>query len=214
MYVTCVSTLSLIDVNVRRPDEKSIITQLVAYYHYFSKLKAEETGGRKLNKVRGRGMSLWQLVIVSLWQLVCCVTMTVGVLCHCGGWCSVWLWMSMCYSTVTVVWHTFVTVISGVLCHSDRGYHVTCLFIYESKWSHQRTRLLIVLNSRDASLFAHMWVVCYRQTLSEVGASQLVYIGMRKRWFSRYELWLLARLLTIQSWYLGNHHLLKHSTLC
>lgn len=44
--------LSLIDVNVLRPDEKSIITQLVAYYHYFSKLKAEETGGRKLNKVR------------------------------------------------------------------------------------------------------------------------------------------------------------------
>ena len=40
------------DVNVLRPDEKSIITQLVAYYHYFSKLKAEETGGRKLNKVR------------------------------------------------------------------------------------------------------------------------------------------------------------------
>lgn len=46
------------DVNVLRPDEKSIITQLVAYYHYFSKLKAEETGGRKLNKVRGEGKSL------------------------------------------------------------------------------------------------------------------------------------------------------------
>jgi spectrin beta len=39
------------DVNVLRPDERSVITQLVAYYHYFSKMKAEETGGRKLNKL-------------------------------------------------------------------------------------------------------------------------------------------------------------------
>ena len=54
----CPPSSSYIDVNVLRPDEKSIITQLVAYYHYFSKLKAEETGGRKLNKVRGEGMSL------------------------------------------------------------------------------------------------------------------------------------------------------------
>lgn len=46
------------DVNVLRPDEKSIITQLVAYYHYFSKLKAEETGGRKLNKVKGVHVSV------------------------------------------------------------------------------------------------------------------------------------------------------------
>ncbi len=39
------------DVDTIRPDDKSIMTYLVAYYHYFSKMKAEETGGRRLNKV-------------------------------------------------------------------------------------------------------------------------------------------------------------------
>lgn len=42
---------SVKDVNVPHPDDKSIMTYLVAYYHYFSKMKAEETGGRRLNKV-------------------------------------------------------------------------------------------------------------------------------------------------------------------
>ena len=35
-----------------RPDDKSIMTYLVAYYHYFTKLKHEVTGGKRLNKVR------------------------------------------------------------------------------------------------------------------------------------------------------------------
>ena len=39
------------DVDVPRPDDRSIMTYIVTYYHYFSKLKAEETGGRRLNKV-------------------------------------------------------------------------------------------------------------------------------------------------------------------
>ena len=39
------------DVDTPRPDDKSIMTYLVSYYHYFSKMKAEETGGRRLNKV-------------------------------------------------------------------------------------------------------------------------------------------------------------------
>jgi spectrin beta len=41
------------DVDVPRPDDKSIMTYLVTYYHYFSKMKAEETGGRRLNKIIG-----------------------------------------------------------------------------------------------------------------------------------------------------------------
>ncbi|XP_065894234.1 spectrin beta chain, non-erythrocytic 1-like isoform X3 [Dysidea avara] len=41
------------DVSVPRPDDKSIMTYLVAYYHYFTKLKHEVTGGKRLNKVVG-----------------------------------------------------------------------------------------------------------------------------------------------------------------
>ena len=40
-----------VDVSVPRPDEKSIMTYLVSYYHYFTKLKHEATGGKRLNKV-------------------------------------------------------------------------------------------------------------------------------------------------------------------
>ena len=44
-------SLLFIDLMVPYLDEKSIMTYLVSYYHYFSRLKAEETGGRRLNKV-------------------------------------------------------------------------------------------------------------------------------------------------------------------
>ena len=39
------------DVDVMRPDDKSVMTYLVALYHYFTKLKDEETGGKRLNKM-------------------------------------------------------------------------------------------------------------------------------------------------------------------
>jgi len=39
------------DVNVDYPDEKSIITYVVTYYHYFSKMKAESVQGRRVGKV-------------------------------------------------------------------------------------------------------------------------------------------------------------------
>ena len=75
---------------------------------------------------------------------MCCVTVTVGVtvneyvLQHCDSGVA------------------YVTVISGVLCHSDRW--LSChLFVYISK-NYLIRELLIVLTSRDASLFAHMWV--------------------------------------------------------
>lgn len=40
-----------LDVIVDHPDEKSIITYVVTYYHYFSKMKAESVQGRRVGKV-------------------------------------------------------------------------------------------------------------------------------------------------------------------
>ncbi|NXF12676.1 SPTB1 protein, partial [Smithornis capensis] len=41
------------DVFTENPDEKSIITYVVAFYHYFSKMKVLEVEGRRLGKVGG-----------------------------------------------------------------------------------------------------------------------------------------------------------------
>ena len=41
------------DVNVEFPDEKSIITYVVTYYHYFSKMKADSVQGKRIGKVGG-----------------------------------------------------------------------------------------------------------------------------------------------------------------
>ena len=34
------------------PDDRSIITYVVTYYHYFSKMKADSVQGRRVGKVR------------------------------------------------------------------------------------------------------------------------------------------------------------------
>ena len=39
------------DVMVTQPDEKSIITYVVTYYHYFSKMKAIAVEGKRIGKV-------------------------------------------------------------------------------------------------------------------------------------------------------------------
>ena len=40
-----------LDVMVTQPDEKSIITYVVTYYHYFSKMKAIAVEGKRIGKV-------------------------------------------------------------------------------------------------------------------------------------------------------------------
>ena len=44
----------LLDVNVDFPDEKSIITYVAAYYHYFAKMKTVEVSGSRIGKVKCR----------------------------------------------------------------------------------------------------------------------------------------------------------------
>lgn len=39
------------DVDVRMPDEKSVMTYVAAYYHYFAKMKSEQTGGKRIAKI-------------------------------------------------------------------------------------------------------------------------------------------------------------------
>ncbi|KAG1659209.1 Spectrin beta chain [Nymphon striatum] len=50
------SLLDAEDIFVDAPDEKSIITYVVTYYHYFSKMKAETVQGRRIGKVVGNAM--------------------------------------------------------------------------------------------------------------------------------------------------------------
>lgn len=44
------------DIAVDHPDEKSIITYVVTYYHYFSKMKQETVQGKRIGKVVGIAM--------------------------------------------------------------------------------------------------------------------------------------------------------------
>lgn len=40
------------DISVDHPDEKSVITYVVTYYHYFSKMKALKVEGKRIGKVQ------------------------------------------------------------------------------------------------------------------------------------------------------------------
>eukprot|EP00057_Strongylocentrotus_purpuratus_P010375 XP_011664849.1 PREDICTED: spectrin alpha chain, non-erythrocytic 1 [Strongylocentrotus purpuratus] len=42
---------SKIDLDVERPDDKSVMTYVAAYYHYFAKMKTEKTGGKRIAKI-------------------------------------------------------------------------------------------------------------------------------------------------------------------
>ena len=44
----------LTDVDVPRPDDRSIMTYIAAYYHYFAKMKSEVTGTKRIAKVCSR----------------------------------------------------------------------------------------------------------------------------------------------------------------
>ena len=60
----------LVDVSIPRPDEKSIMTYLVSYYHYFTKLKHEATGGKRLNKVHTYTIIHTSVLYVSMYVCI------------------------------------------------------------------------------------------------------------------------------------------------
>ena len=51
-YDICdMSAFNYLDIDVNSPDEKSIMTYVVTYYHYFSKMKSEGVRSRRIAKV-------------------------------------------------------------------------------------------------------------------------------------------------------------------
>lgn len=63
LFPTNCTNFLLVDVMMEYPDEKSIITYVVTYYHYFSKMKAESVQGRRIGKVC---MLLYGYVLLNL----------------------------------------------------------------------------------------------------------------------------------------------------
>uniref|UniRef100_A0A8B9NPQ8 Calponin-homology (CH) domain-containing protein n=1 Tax=Accipiter nisus TaxID=211598 RepID=A0A8B9NPQ8_9AVES len=56
-------TLHLLpDVNMEDPDEKSIITYVVSFYHYFSKMKALAVEGKRIGKVLDQAMEIEAII--------------------------------------------------------------------------------------------------------------------------------------------------------
>lgn len=51
-----------LDISVDHPDEKSVITYVVTYYHYFSKMKALKVEGKRIGKVSFHTILLYILV--------------------------------------------------------------------------------------------------------------------------------------------------------
>uniref|UniRef100_A0A1I8GU15 Spectrin beta chain n=1 Tax=Macrostomum lignano TaxID=282301 RepID=A0A1I8GU15_9PLAT len=50
------------DVNVDQPDEKSIMTYVVSYYHYFSKAKSESVSAKRLSRVLQQAQDISELI--------------------------------------------------------------------------------------------------------------------------------------------------------
>lgn len=71
LAVTDLSTVFCsVDVFTENPDEKSIITYVVAFYHYFSKMKQLAVEGKRVGKVRGKDdAQLWHIFNTSLFLL-------------------------------------------------------------------------------------------------------------------------------------------------
>ena len=62
----------LADIDREKPDEKSIITYVASYYHYFAKMKSEMTGGKRIAKVLPVVLVPWETTMCE--PMYCCNT--------------------------------------------------------------------------------------------------------------------------------------------
>ncbi|XP_063168593.1 spectrin beta chain, non-erythrocytic 4 [Candoia aspera] len=51
------------DVNVEHPDEKSVLTYVVSFYHYFSKMKALAVEGKRIGKVLDQVLEIEKIIV-------------------------------------------------------------------------------------------------------------------------------------------------------
>ena len=65
------------DVDVPRPDEKSIMTYVASYYHYFAKMKSEMTGTKRVAKVSFQRLTVLLFLYV---QHLCMTDMATKIL--------------------------------------------------------------------------------------------------------------------------------------
>ncbi|XP_044844211.1 spectrin beta chain, non-erythrocytic 4 isoform X1 [Mauremys mutica] len=71
------------DVNMESPDEKSIITYVVSFYHYFSKMKALAVEGKRIGKVLDQAVEIEKLMEryeLLAAELLAWVERTVGII--------------------------------------------------------------------------------------------------------------------------------------
>jgi spectrin beta len=50
------------DIDVERPDEKSILTYVSSYYHTFAKMKIEAVGGKRIGKVKKNDFEFFSMI--------------------------------------------------------------------------------------------------------------------------------------------------------
>ena len=50
------------------PDEKSVITYVAAYYHYFAKMKTVEVSGSRIGKVTLKSFIVVAMVSLDRWK--------------------------------------------------------------------------------------------------------------------------------------------------
>jgi len=151
----CDLSMQCADVAVEYPDEKSIITYVVTYYHYFSKMKAESVQGRRVGKVC---QSLCQS------SLFCCfVSLFTRWFSCCSNWTHA-IPQNYCWFVYSDVWNNIntndVDSIMMVMQIWQKLHQLTVLAeLYQAV--HLSNWLVCCDNFTDSSLWRNSHIVVY-----------------------------------------------------